>query len=228
MGAITSVSISPFATSVEPVATRSTMSARQPEARRQFHRPAELHHLRLDAARGVMAAGDVRILRRHAHARPRARVIAAGGGGGLRHRDPAGADAEIERRVDFRIVELHQHVGAADAELGGAERDEGGDIERPHPHDLQPRIVGGEAQAAAVLIDVVRRRGDAGAREQRAALLQDAAFREREHDRRGGIGLQGGGWREGGHGAGALHRRGRGGKGGRARPVGNVGIPLLC
>ena len=73
-------------------------------------------------------------------------------------RDAARADAEVERRVDFRIVELHQHVGAADAELRRAEGDEGGDVERAHAHHVERRVVGGEAQPAAVLVGVVGRR----------------------------------------------------------------------
>ncbi len=42
---------------------------------------------------------------------------------------PAFADAEVDRCIDFRVVELHQHVGAGDAEMGGAERHEGRDVE---------------------------------------------------------------------------------------------------
>ena len=94
------------------------------------------------------------------------------------------ADAEIERGVDFRVVELHQHIGAADAELRRAERDEGGDVERPDAHHVERRIVGGKAQPAAVLVGVVGCRGDAGARQELAAFRQDPSLGQRQDQRR--------------------------------------------
>ena len=116
--------------------------------------------------------------------------------GGLRRfgdRDPALADAEVERGVDFRVVELHQHVGAADADLRRAEGDEGGDVERADAHHVERRIVGGKAQPAAVLVGVVGRRDDAGARQQRAALRQDAPLGQRQDQRRRDLRFEGGG-----------------------------------
>ena len=71
-------------------------------------------------------------------------AVAAGSATDTRQR----ADAEVERRVDLRVIELHQHVGAADADLGGAERDEGGDVEAAHADDVERRVVGGEAKSA--------------------------------------------------------------------------------
>ncbi len=92
----------------------------------QFHGAVEVDDIGVDAAAGVMAAGDVGIFGGHADARPGGRVVAAGGGRGLGDGDAAGADAEVERGVDLGIVEFHQHVGTGDADLTGTEGDEGG------------------------------------------------------------------------------------------------------
>ena len=45
--------------------------------------------------------------------------------------NPAPPDAEVEGRVDLVVIELHQPVCAADADLGGAVGDEGGNVEGP-------------------------------------------------------------------------------------------------
>jgi hypothetical protein len=113
-------------------------------------------------------------------------VVAAGGGGRFRHRQPAGTDAEVERRVQFAVIEFHQHVGAADADLRRTMGDEGGDVEGPDADHVEPRVGAFEAQAPAVLVDQVLRRGDAGAGEDRAELGQDAALGDGE-DQRAGI-----------------------------------------
>ena len=101
----------------------------QAERRRQLHRAVELDAFRLDAARGEVPAGDLRVLGRDADMAPAARIVAADHLGGLGDRQPAVADLEVERRVELGIVELHQHVVADDAELRRAERDEGRDVE---------------------------------------------------------------------------------------------------
>lgn len=65
------------------------------------------------------------------------------------------ADAEVERRVDFRIVEFHQYVGAANAELGGSEGNEGSDIEALDADHLERGVGGGEAETAGVFVEIV-------------------------------------------------------------------------
>src|SRR5258708_3746870 len=71
-----------------------------------------------------------------------ARRILFGGGDD----EPAAPDAEIERRIDLGIVEFHQDVVAGDAEMRGAEGDEGGDVEIAHADDVEPAMVGGKAE----------------------------------------------------------------------------------
>ena len=88
------------------------------------------------------------------------------------------ADAEVDRRVDLGIVELHQHVVAGHAEVGGAERHEGGDVEGADADDVEVAMVGREAQQARVGIGEGGFRLDAGARQQGRRFLQDAALRQ--------------------------------------------------
>src|SRR3954454_11478755 len=113
----------------------------EPERGRQLHRARELDALRLHAARGEVAARDLRILGGNAHVAPAPRIVAARHLGGLCDRQPALADAEVDRRVDLGVVELHQHVGAGDAEMGGTERHEGRDVERAHADDIEVGMV---------------------------------------------------------------------------------------
>jgi len=61
--------------------------------------------------------------------------------------------------------------------MGGAEGDEGRDVERADADDVEVGMVGGEAQLPRVRIGECRLRLDAGAREQRRGLLQDAPLR---------------------------------------------------
>ena len=96
----------------------------------------------------------------------------------LADRQPAMTDAEIERRVDFRIVEFHQHVVAGDAELRRAEGDEGCDVERADADQVEAGDVGGEAQLAGILVGERRFRLDADGAQDGQDFLEDAAFRE--------------------------------------------------
>src|SRR5471030_1022253 len=115
---------------------------------RQLHRAGELHALGLHAARGEVAARHLGILGGDTHMTPAARIVLA------RHLDRLGygqaalADAEIDRRVDLGIVELHQHVVARDAEVRGAKGHESSNVERAHADDVEVGMVGGEAQQA--------------------------------------------------------------------------------
>ncbi len=146
ISAIVSISTSPFAFSVLPVETRSTIRRHNPRVGRQFHRPVQLDAFRLDSAARKMALGEVRILGRDTHMAPARGIV---------HRDqrlrrgdgkPALADLEVERRIELGIVELHDHVAARNAEMGGTEGDEGRHVERPHAHDLDARLGRREAQ----------------------------------------------------------------------------------
>ncbi len=114
----------------------------EPQTRRQLDRAVELDAFRLDPSRRKMPAGNFRVLRRDAH-------MARSSDVGLpervrRRRDGEAAmpDIEVERRVDLRIVEFHQHVIAGDAELSGAEGDKGGGIEAAHADQIETRLAG--------------------------------------------------------------------------------------
>ena len=133
MSAMCSISTRPLARKRGAGRDQVDDAAAKAERRRQFHRAVQLDAFGLDAARGEMAAGDVGIFGGDADMAPARRVVAAGEIGRLRDGETAAADTEIERRIDLGIVELHQHVVAGDAELRGAEGDEGGDVEDRAP-----------------------------------------------------------------------------------------------
>src|SRR3546814_13198046 len=69
---------------------------------------------------------------------------------GAGKRQAAMADAQIDRRVKLRIVELVDHVRPDDAELCRAMRDEGRDVEGAHADQRDMRLVGREHQRAAL------------------------------------------------------------------------------
>src|SRR6516225_12455632 len=103
------------------------------EMRGELDRAVQLDAFRLDAARGKMAAGDLRVFRGHPNVAcapdilPRDPVCRRG------HRDAATPDVEVKRCVDLRVVEFHQDVVARDAQLRRAEGDKGGDVKAAHP-----------------------------------------------------------------------------------------------
>ena len=137
--------------------------------------PVELDAFGLHAARGEVAARDLGIFGGDADVAPAPRIVAARHLDRLGDREPAIADAEIERRVDLRIVELHQHVVAGDAEMRRAEGDEGRDVEAAHADDVEVGMVGREAQLARRR----DRRRPAPARCRRAASSGIASSRMR-------------------------------------------------
>ncbi len=169
MLAITSVSTRPFAFRVEPVCTRSTISRDSPSPGASSIAPlrptTSAWTPRAAKCRRAMVGYLVATRTRDQRVGSSEPAVSTR----LGDRDAADADAEVERGVDFRVVELHQHVGAANADLRRAERHEGRDVERPHPHHVELRVVGREAQPAAVLVGVVgggmhARRGPAARR----------------------------------------------------------------
>ena len=56
-------------------------------------------------------------------------------------------DIEIDRRIDFRMVEFHQHVATGNGEMGGAKGEEGRRVEAAHADDFKIRLVGMELKA---------------------------------------------------------------------------------
>src|SRR5579875_977840 len=85
-------------------------AAAEPEPRRQLHGAGELDALSLHPARGEIAPGDLRIFGGDADMAPAARIVPLDHFRGLGDGEMALADPEVEGRVDFGVVELHQHV----------------------------------------------------------------------------------------------------------------------
>ena len=159
---------------------------RKAHGRRQFHRTVQMHDFRLNATRGEMALGDIRVFRGDRHARPAARII-RDGVHRFGNRNPAAANAQIKRRVDFRVVKLHQHIGTTNANRRRAMRHEGRDIEGADANDIHCRIIGGEAEPTAIFIRVILGRAQPSAGQDRVKFFQDAPFGQRNHKRRFGF-----------------------------------------
>src|SRR5579859_4914859 len=155
--------------------------AAQAQSRRQFHGAVEFHAFRLHAPLGEMLGGDGGIFGGDADMAPARGIVLARQVRRLRDRQMAFADAEIERRIDLGIIEFHQHVIAGDADLGGAEGDEGGDVEGAHADDVDMRMVGGKAERARLRIVEIRFGFDAGRAYQRHRLVQNAALGQGQH-----------------------------------------------
>ncbi len=118
----------------------------EPQTRRQFDRAVQLDAFRLNPPRRKVPAGNFRILRSDAH-------VARSSDVGLPERvhccrdgEAAMPDIEVERRIDLRIIEFHQHVIAGDAELRGAEGNEGGGIEAAHADQIETGFAGRKTQ----------------------------------------------------------------------------------
>src|SRR5262245_22242504 len=111
------------------------------ERRCELHGTRKLHAFGLHAARGEVAARNLEILGGDAHMAPAPGIVAVGHLRRPRHREPALADAEVDRRVDLGVVELHQHIIARDAEMGRAEGHEGRHVEGAHADDVEIGMV---------------------------------------------------------------------------------------
>ncbi len=116
----------------------------------RLHGARQLYALGLHAARGEVAARHLGILGGDAHVAPAPRIVAARHLDGLGDGQPTLADAEVDRRVDLRIVEFHQHVGAGDAEMRRAEGYEGRHVEGAHADDVEIVVIGREAELPRV------------------------------------------------------------------------------
>ena len=155
-------------------------TAAQAQRRGNFHCAVKLDAFGLHAALGEMPAGDFRVLGGNPHVAPPFRVLARKLVFLFGHDHPAITDAEVERRIYLRIIELHQHVAAGDTHLGRAESHEGRDVEGPHTQDGQVRDIRREFQLAFML---VRERSfglDTGAREHRQKFFQNPSLGHRK------------------------------------------------
>ncbi len=99
-----------------------------------------------------------------------------------RHRYAAAPDAQVHRRIKFRIIELVDHIRTDNPDLRRAMGDEGRNVECAHANDAHLRIVGGEQQRPAV---VVKERGfglDTRALHQRQRLVQYSSLGDCKDD----------------------------------------------
>ena len=136
--AICSISTSPFALQRRSRSAPDRRCWRQsPMLGASSIAPLQLDAFRLDAARGEMAARDLRILGGDAHMAPAPGIVVPDILLGRGDDHAADADVEVERHVDLGIVEFHQHVVAGDAEMRRAEGDEGRDIEIAHADHVE-------------------------------------------------------------------------------------------
>src|SRR5579859_157593 len=135
----------------------------QPKGRRQLNRAVELDAFGLHPARGEMPAGHFGVFGGDPDMAPRARVLVLDVVGGGRDHHPAMTDIEVERRVDFGIIEFHQYVVAGDPELCCAERDKGRDIEAAYPDEVELRLRCREAQLSRLWVVKLRLGLDADA-----------------------------------------------------------------
>src|SRR5262249_26283611 len=108
----------------------------------------ELDAFRLHAALGKVAAGDLRILGRDPKMAPALGILPAGELLPLGDGQMAASHLEVERRGELRINEFHQHVVAADREMGGAEGEKGRHVEGADADDGDRGMVGAEAELA--------------------------------------------------------------------------------
>src|SRR5262245_7248832 len=159
----------------------------EPKRGRELHRSGKFYAFGLDAARRKMAACHLGILGGDAHVTPAPRIVTARHLDRLGDGEPAAADAEIDRRIDLGIVELHQDVGAGDTEVCRTEGHEGRDIERAHADDVEIGVIGGEAQLARLRIGKGGFRLDAGPREQGKRFAEDASLGQCQDQRLVGL-----------------------------------------
>src|SRR5579872_973352 len=158
-------------------------AARQPHRRRKLHRAVELDAFGLDAAAGEMPARDLGIFGGDAHRAPASRIVVTEILGRRRDDETTLADAQIERCVDFGVLEFHQHVATGDAHVRAAESDEGGDVEIAHADDVEIIVVGAEAKLARVRIVELALDFDSGTLHHRHHLVEDAPFGQRQYQR---------------------------------------------
>src|SRR6185437_6329562 len=155
--------------------------ARQAEARRQFDGAVEHDAFRLDAARREIFSRDLGIFGRDADVAETAEIVAARILLRSRDDEPALADSEIKRCIEFGIVLLHHHVGAGDAKVRRAERDIGRYIKGAHADDVEFVVIGAEAKLPVIGIVERRFELDAGAAGQPDRFLENASLGQRQN-----------------------------------------------
>jgi hypothetical protein len=114
--------------------------------------------------------------------RARPRIVLAGQFGRFGDGQTALADAQIERRVDFRIVELDDHVVADDAQMRRPEGHQRCDVERAPADDIETGIVRAESQQPCAGVVELRLRPDPGLAQERHRLVEDASVGQGEDD----------------------------------------------
>src|SRR6516225_236880 len=147
----------------------------------ELDRTVQLDTFRLDAACSKMVAGDLRVLGGDPDVARASDMLPRDPVWRRRERGPAKPDGEVERRVNLRVVEFHQHVVAGDPELSRAEGDESGDVKAAHPDQIQLRRIGREAKLARAGIFKGRLRYYTNTPEQRHHLAEDPTVRQRQN-----------------------------------------------
>src|SRR5579883_852667 len=153
----------------------------QADARRELHGAVELDALRLHASCREMPARDLGIFGGDAHMAPPRGIIAAGILGGRGDHEAAMPDLEVERRVDLGVLELHQHIVAGDAKMGGAEGDESRHVEIPDADHVEAGKIGAEAKLTRLGIVEGAFDLDARATHQRDHLAEDTPLGQRQN-----------------------------------------------
>src|SRR5215469_4074101 len=117
-----------------------------PQTWSKLDRTVELDAFGLDAARRKMAAGHLRVFCCDADMARPFDILSRWRIPRRRDREAAMTDIEVERSVNLRIVELHQHIIAGNAELRGAESNKGGGVKAAHPDQVEPGFTRLEAK----------------------------------------------------------------------------------
>ena len=128
----------------------------QTERGRELHRSVEVDAFRLNTSGGKMASRDRWILCGNANVAPTGWIITGTQFRRFRNREMALADTEIERCIDFGILEFRQDITPSHRQLSATEGDKGRDIETTHPYDGNMRMICSELQLAR--IGIVERR----------------------------------------------------------------------
>ena len=170
--AISSRTTSPFAASVAPESTRSTMQSARPTAGRDLHRAVEADDLGLHTLAREEPPRRLHVLGRD----PRTRAHRLG----IRtHREHQAAtcNTQIERLVEPGAAVLEQDILPGDAEIRRAVLDERRNILRAQHEDADIFERGRDAEPAAVGRIFVEL--DACPRKQRRRLVADPSLRQR-------------------------------------------------
>gem|GEM_PF-4179547 len=118
----------------------------------KFHGAVQMHDFGIDAFGREMTPRDGRIFGRNTQMRTGCGLVMIAVLTG--HPDRAGdgnaasANSKIERRIDVGIVEFHQHIGTANADLRATMRYKSRDIERAYAHHIDLGVERWKTQTA--------------------------------------------------------------------------------